>query len=38
VTLSRKNLLIAVGVVLAVSVMVLLAHFAGGGSAAGGGY
>jgi hypothetical protein len=37
VTLSRRNLLIAVGVVLAVSVVVLIAVFAGGGSAVGGG-
>jgi hypothetical protein len=37
VTLSRRNLLIAVGVVLAVSVVVLIAVFAGGGSAGGGG-
>jgi len=36
VTLSRRNLLIAMGVVLAVSV-VLIAVFAGGGSAGGGG-
>jgi hypothetical protein len=37
VTLSRRNMLIAVGVVLAVSVVVLIAVFAGGGSAGGGG-
>jgi hypothetical protein len=37
VTLSRRNLLIAVGLVLAVSVVVLIAVFAGGGSAGGGG-
>jgi hypothetical protein len=36
VTLSRRNLLIALGVALAVSV-VLIAVFAGGGSAGGGG-
>ena len=36
-TLSRRNLLIALGVVLAVSVMVLLAHIAGGGAGGGGG-
>jgi hypothetical protein len=36
VTLSRRNLLIAMGVVLAVSI-VLIAVFAGGGSAGGGG-
>jgi hypothetical protein len=36
VTLSRRNLLIAMGVLLAVSV-VLIAVFAGGGSAGGGG-
>ena len=37
VTLSRRNLLMAVGIVLAVSVVVLIAVFAGGGSAGGGG-
>ena len=37
VTLSRRNLLIAVGVVLAVSVVVLIAVFAGGSGAGGGG-
>jgi hypothetical protein len=37
VTLSRRNLLLAVGVVLAVSVMVLIAHFTSGASAGGGG-
>jgi hypothetical protein len=36
VTLSRRNLLIALGIALAVSV-VLIAVFAGGGSAGGGG-
>jgi hypothetical protein len=37
VTLSRRNLLIAVGVVLAVSVVVLIAAFTGGGGGGGGG-
>src|SRR5262245_53534821 len=37
VALSRRNLLIAVGVVLAVSAVVLIALFAGGGSGGGGG-
>jgi hypothetical protein len=37
VTLSRRNLLIAVGVVLAVSVVVLIAVFGGGGGSGGGG-
>lgn len=36
VTLSRRNLLIAMGIVLAVSVIVLIAAFAGGGSSGGG--
>jgi hypothetical protein len=36
VTLSRRNLLIAVSVVLVVSVVVLTAVFAGGGSGGGG--
>jgi hypothetical protein len=35
--LSRRNLLIAVGVVLTVSAVVLIALFAGGGSGGGGG-
>jgi hypothetical protein len=37
VTLSRRNLLIAVGVVLAVFVVMLIAVFAGGGGSGGGG-
>ena len=37
-TIWRRNMLIVMGLVLAVSLLVLIALFAGGGSAGGGGY